>query len=347
LTDLLTLIDHCQNAHNAQQSPLMARLYDLPVVLWRVGPIAFAKRVWSEVNEDNLLVWASALAYAWLFAVFPFFIFLLTLLPYLPQRVKTGAMDSLHNAMIQVLPGDAATTVRNNVDDIMRRRHNGLLSFGIILTLWAASGGMNMTLRAMDRCYDLPRGRPLYKERSLAILMTMITAALIVLLMVLLPVGSVVIHWIEAQHIKGISEGTLWLWNVARYLTALGLMFSLVAVVYHFGPSIRQDFRILTPGAVFTVGIWLLLEYLFRFYITRFGRYDQTYGTVGGVAILLLFFYIDAFVLLVGAEINSEIDFARGFPRGSDDFRKSAVAALKEPESSEDDDDDTPANPQT
>ena len=122
-------------------------------------------------------------------------------------------------------------------------------------------------------------------------------------------------------------------------------MFSLLAVIYYFGPSVRQNFRLLTPGAVFTIAVWLLLESFFRFYIDHFGRYDQTYGTVGGVAILLLFFYIDAFVLLVGAEINSEIDFARGIPRGTYDFRESAVVPFKEPESSEDEPEDSPANP--
>jgi membrane protein len=94
-----------------------------------------------------------------------------------------------------------------------------------------------------------------------------------------------------------------------------------LAVIYYFGPNIRQRFRLLTPGALFSAVVWILLDVVFRVYVDRYARYDQTYGTVGGAAILLLFFYLDGLVLLIGAEINSEIDFERlGVPSGSSDF---------------------------
>src|SRR5881394_2666234 len=100
------------------------------------------------------------------------------------------------------------------------------------------------------------------------------------------------------------------------------MMFSVVNILYHWGPSIKQRFSYITPGAVFAVTVWILLAVGFRLYVDKFGEFNETYGTVGGVAILLLAFYIDAYVVLVGAEINSEIDFAvLGVPRGSRDFR--------------------------
>src|SRR5881394_3824781 len=100
------------------------------------------------------------------------------------------------------------------------------------------------------------------------------------------------------------------------------MMFSVVNILYHWGPSIKQRFSYITPGAVFAVTVWILLAVGFRLYVDKFGKFNETYGTVGGVAILLLAFYIDAYVLLVGAEINSEIDFTvLGVPRGSRDFR--------------------------
>jgi membrane protein len=95
---------------------------------------------------------------------------------------------------------------------------------------------------------------------------------------------------------------------VARYGLALMLMLAIVAVIYHFGPNIKQRWKFITPGSVFTVGVWLLLGVVFRVYVDRFGKYGETYGAVGGVIILLFFFYLDALVLLVGAEINSEVD---------------------------------------
>jgi membrane protein len=313
--------------------PPKARLTDVPKVLRAIGPWEFTKRVWKEIGEDNVFVWASALAYAWLFAIFPFFIFLLTLLPYLPPQVKAQTEGPLRNSIYSFLPDrSSADVVWSNVYKVMHEPRTGLLSVGILVTIWAASGGMAMTMAALDRCYDLPGYRPFYTLRPIAVLLTIVVATLIIAVLILLPVGTALTHFIRERNIQLISEGTLFLWNIARYTLALMFMLMVVAILYYFGPRVRQRFRFITPGAVFTLGVWLLLGFTFRIYVTKFGRFDKTYGTVGGVAILLLFFYIDALVLLVGAEINSEIDFAMGIPRGAFDHRKPPPAGEEEPE---------------
>jgi membrane protein len=306
----------------------MARLQDLPRVLRTVGPWSFGKRVVKEIVDDKIVIWASALAYAWLFAVFPFFIFLLSVLPLLPEWIKGAAIQPLHQA-VYVLPDRAAGTLWTSVEQVMSRPHNGLLSLGFIITVWAASGGMNMTIAAIDRCYDLTKDRPYYRQRLLAIGLMLIGAVIILAVVVVIPL------MVEHQ-LASFPPWTHWIVFVVHYLLAVLLLFMLVAVVYYFGPAIKQEFHIVTPGSVFTVAVWVLLEVLFRFYVNRFGKYEQTYGAVGGVAIMLLFFYIDALVLLIGAEINSEVDFAKGIPRGTTDFRESATLLFQEPESSED-----------
>lgn len=308
----------------------MARLRDIPKVLSTVGPFEFFKRVLKEIIDDGVLVWASALAYAWLFAIFPFFIFLLTLLPYLPETVKDQAEGPMKEAIFEMLPTQGADAVWSNIYNVIHQPHTGLLSTGILVTIWAASGGMNMTMSALDRCYDIPKARPFYKQRPLAVGLTVIVATLILLVLILLPLGTAATHFVRDRHIYGISDGMIVAWNISRYTIALVLMQGVLAIVYYFGPSVKLKFRIVTPGSIFTMAVWLLLGFLFRLYVNRFGKYDQTYGTVGGVAILLLFFYIDAAVLLVGAEINSEIDFALGVPRGSNDFCNPPL--LTEPE---------------
>jgi membrane protein len=299
----------------------MARIRDIPRLLTVVSPWDFFKRVWREINEDGVFVWASALAYAWLFAIFPFFIFLLTLLPYLPQVVKDNAEDAMRTSLENILATQAAETLWQNLYKVIHQPHAGLLSTGILITLWAASGGMNMTMSALDRCYDVPISRAFYRQRPIAVGLTIVVASMIVLVLILLPIGSAVTTFVKERNIYGISDGMIIAWNIARYSLALVLMLGVLAILYYFGPAVKQRFHILTPGAVFTITVWLLLGFVFRIYVNRFGKYDQTYGTVGGVAILLLFFYIDAVVLLVGAEINSEVDFALGVPRGSTDFR--------------------------
>jgi membrane protein len=306
----------------------MARLKDVPRVMARVGPWEFTKRVWKEMIDDSVFVWASALAYAWLFAIFPFFIFLLTLVPYLPPAAKNQAEGPIHQAIAQMLPNKAADLVWQNIYNVMHQPRTGLLSTGILITIWAASGGMNMTMSALDRIYDVAKPRRFYHQRPVAVLLTIVVATLILAVLILLPVTTIVTNILRGTQFASeerlvlISRGMLLALNVARYSLALVLMLAVLAIIYHFGPRVKQHFRAISPGAVFTIAVWMLLGFTFRIYVNKFGKYDKTYGTVGGVAILLLFFYIDALVLLVGAEINSEIDFAMGVTRGSLDFRR-------------------------
>jgi membrane protein len=128
-------------------------------------------------------------------------------------------------------------------------------------------------------------------------------------------------HWPETY--TQIPKGILWLWNGARYLLAGLLSFTVVAIMYYYGISVKQRWRVFSPGAIFSIAVWALLGLAFRWYVDSFGKdnYNRTYGTVGGVAVLLLFFYLDALVLMIGAEINSEIDYeVLGVERGCRDF---------------------------
>lgn len=310
----------------------MARLRDAGSVIRKVGPWKFIWRIYQRMNEDNLLVWASALAYSWLFSLFPFLIFVLTLMPYMPAPLKEGTEKRVHYAVMQ-LPPKASEAVWTGIEPIMHRLLHqpprGLLSTGLIVMIWAASSGMSMTMQAMDKCWKTDSCRPYYKQRGLAILLTIIEASLMLGILLLLPIGTIVTHWIIAHiqqvadflsaHLAGrfastshfISthvEALLVVWDVLRYLVALILMFLATALVYYFGPSGPRRFLWTTPGAIFAIAVWLILGWLFRIYVTHFGKGYQAYGTVGGVAILLLFFYIDAVVLLLGVEIDSEIE---------------------------------------
>ena len=309
----------------------MAQLRDIRRAFKTVGFFSFCRGVWREVVDDEVFVWASALAYAWLFALFPFMIFVLSLVPHLPEQMKDRAMHELHHAISAVLADSAATLMNDNIESVLTHRRSTLLSLGLVITIWAASGGMNMTMSALDKCYDVPVGRPIWKQRPLALLLTVVVATLIVAVLVLVPIGTVVTHYFERKELPYLTHWVLLAWNLARYTVAVVLLMTLLAIVYYFGPCVRQKFVALSPGSVFTLTVWILLGVAFRIYVNKFGKYDQTYGTVGGVAVLLLFFYIDAVVLLVGAEINSEIDFILGVPRGSFDFRPRGSRVVAKP----------------
>ncbi len=304
----------------------MARLGDIPVVVRTVGLWGFLKRVWQQFMEDNLLTWAAALAYSWLFAIFPFMVFLMSLLPYLPANTKSAAEDEIHRMVYEYAPQQAADTIWKNVIEILHQRHVKWSIVGLGLAIWGASRGVNMTISALDKCYELDSGRPIYRQIPVSMGLTVVVATLILALLVILPIGTIILAWVKAHGSKYISGPLLWVWDLARYPVALILMLSVVNIIYQWGPSIRQRFNFVTPGAIFCIVVWIGLAIGFRVYVQKFGKFNETYGTVGGVVILLMAFYFDALVLLLGAEINSEIDFAvLGVPRGSRDFRTPCV----------------------
>src|SRR5687768_4190709 len=136
----------------------MARLGDIPVVLRTVGAWGMIKRVWVQINEDNLVTWAAALAYSWLFAVFPFMVFLLSLLPYLPEQTKEATKTQIMQMVFEYVPQDGAEAIWKNVDDVLTHRRATWSIVGFGLAIWGASRGINMTISALDKCYELDRG---------------------------------------------------------------------------------------------------------------------------------------------------------------------------------------------
>ena len=315
--------------------PPMARLRDVPHVFNSVGIIGFGKRVWTQMSEDSLFTWAAALAYSYLFAIFPFFIFLMSLVPLLPDRFRASAQEQVNESIRTTLPRETATEFSQNLDRILKPSNSGTTFriAGLLTALWAAAGGMSMTMSALDRCYELPvtGGRPFWKQRLLAIAMTIIVVVLIIAVVVLIPIGTVVKNWVVSRDIPIVQDGPLLIlaFDLVRWALALLFMVSVVMVLYHFGPNVKHHFRWITPGSVFTITAWIVLGMIFRFYVDKYGKYDKTYGSVAGVAILLLVFYIDAVVLLIGAEINSEIDFeVLKVDRGTRDF----IGAEDEPQ---------------
>ncbi len=299
----------------------MARLTDIPKVHRSIGLWELSKRVIQQLDEDNILSLAAAMAYSWLFAIFPFLIFLITLLPFMPDVVKDKARTEIRQVVYEWLPPRGAGAIWDNVNDVLSKPRKGLLSVGLLFCLWSASGGLNMSISAVERCYEITVGPPFWKQRPKAIIMTIVMVLLMLLVLALLPIGTLAIHGIERHWPQFAGHSAFWFGKMARYPLAILLMFSAVHLLYYYGPAIRQRCIFFTPGAVLCVACWSALGFMMRLYVEKVGGFDETYGAVGGIAIVLMFFYFGSLVLLVGAELNSEIDFCvLGVPRGSRDF---------------------------
>jgi membrane protein len=146
--------------------------------------------------------------------------------------------------------------------------------------------------------------------------MKLVVVVMMLAVLILMPIGTLVTDllqwWIGKHHTLQHLLPFLIVWQVLRYVIALALLLGVVSIMYYYGPRVKPRRQAIIPGAIFCVAVWILLGILFRVYIDRFGRYNETYGTVGGVAVLLLLFYVDAVVLLIGAELNAQVDRAMG-----------------------------------
>lgn len=306
----------------------MACLADVPVVLRTVGLVAFVRRIAREVLDDNLFTLAAGLAYSWLFAIFPFLVFLLNLFPYLVGKQRAASEHGLRAFLKAALPDPAADLLWTHMEEQIRKvvaHPSGWVMVGsLAVALWAASGGIAVTMAAMETCYELEKGRAFYQRRPMAFGLTLMVAALVIVLVLLLPAGAAFKSWILENQSQSVSFWGLWAFDAMRGAMAVAVVFLILAVLYHFGPGVRHRWQFITPGAVFVLLAWVLVGGLFRYYVNHFGKtsYEETYGSVGGAAILLLLFYIDALVLLIGSQINSEIDFdVLKVPRGTRNFR--------------------------
>ncbi|HEX8340316.1 MAG TPA: YihY/virulence factor BrkB family protein [Tepidisphaeraceae bacterium] len=292
----------------------MPRISDLKLIHRSPGLWPFAKRVYAEINEDDVFMHASAMAYAWIFAVFPFFIFLLSLLPYVPPQARAAAKEFIRQSLVDSLTRAPAETIMANVNDLFENPKSGLMSLGVVLTLYAASGGMNMTMNAIDQAFDVQKPRRYVTKRVIAMGLTVFMCVCILIILLVIPVGNFVTAMLDAYKsrlpviVQDIISGpSRYLLIVARYIIGLTVMQILIGVVYHYGRSQRNRLRFFTPGSIFVALGWVATGLAMRVYVEGYANYSKTYGTVAGMVIMLMIFYFNAVILLVGAEIDSEI----------------------------------------
>jgi membrane protein len=263
------------------------------------------RRVFHEIQDDDCLGRAAQLAYYFLFALFPFFLVLTTLLGFLPLP---NLMDRLMEMVGQMLPGDALRLVQENVHDLFTNRRGGLLSFGILAALWTSSSALTAIIDGLNRAYDVQEGRPYWKVRGMAILLTVGLSAFIIGSLLLLTFGPQIGGWIADQ--VGLGRIFQVAWNVLRWPVIVGLIVLAMALIYYLGPDVEQRWQWITPGSLVAVIGWLLASLGFSFYVNNFGSYNAAYGSIGAVIVLLTWMYVSGFFVLLGGEINAEIEHA-------------------------------------
>jgi membrane protein len=269
-----------------------------------ISSLELLKRTFRQFSQDDMSTYASALAYRALFSLFPFLLFLIAILSFFDLQ---NFFDWLRDQAAMLLPGQAMDVV-NPVIDQMQQEKSGLLSVGILLAVWSASVGVRSLMNAMNKAYDVEEGRPGWKLYLLSVLYTVGLAVILLVAAGLMVTGPQVMEWLASQ--VGLRDIVVTLWTWLRWPVVVVLMMLVVAVLYYVTPDVEQKFRFITPGSVLAVVVWIAASVGFGLYVANFGNYDATYGSVGAVIVLLLYFYISSAVLLLGAEMNAVIEHA-------------------------------------
>jgi len=259
----------------------------------------FARGLLREIQDNNVLDGAAVLAFFFVLAIFPAMIFVLSLLPSLSiPHLQQAILDLLH----QVLPEQSANLFEVTIRYVSSSGHSGLLTFGLIFTLWSASSGVYAIMQQLNVISGATERRPFWKVRGTAILLVLFFALLLIVALSLAVFGGVVQSWTAS--IIGWSQPLRIFFATLRWIILAAALLLGLAVTYRFGPNLKRRFRYLSPGSVVAAILIALASIGFRFYVAEFGNYGATYGSLTAIIVLMLWTYMFGIALLVGWEIN-------------------------------------------
>lgn len=270
-----------------------------------VGWGELAKRTVKDSIEDGVPGLAAQLAFYFFLALFPTLLFLVSLLAYLPVE---SALDPALARMEALLPSSILELIRQQIDQVLAGERGGLMTFAIAGAIWSSSSAMTAIISALNRAYDITEFRPWWRMRIVAVALTLSLALFTVLAFTFVVGGADLARWVT----RLVGGGALFesVWTVAQWIIALALVVVAVDLVYHFAPNADTEWVWVTPGSLIATALWMLASLGFKVYVQNFSTYTALYGAIGSVIVMMLWFYLSGFALLVGAELNAEIDKA-------------------------------------
>ncbi|WP_236636504.1 YihY/virulence factor BrkB family protein [Pradoshia eiseniae] len=254
------------------------------------------KHLYEKIKEDEITGLAAQLAYYFLLSIFPLLIFTITLLPYFP--VTTQDIISMLEAYV---PSESVKLLESSLSTVMENRNGGLLSFGILATIWSASNGINAIIRALNHAYDVEESRSFIVSRALALVLT-VAMIIVVVISLLLPIFGKMILGIVFDFL-GFEPS--FMYTLLRWTISIAVTTFVFTMLYWLGPDVKLPIKWAWPGALFSSIGWALSSLAFSFYVNSFANFSSTYGSLGGLIVLMLWFYISGLVIIVGGEINA------------------------------------------
>jgi membrane protein len=290
--------------------------------IWKLGGLSWwslGKRVWADIGKDDIFGRAAQLSYYFLLALFPLLFFLTSMIG-LIMGSGTGLRQSLFNYLDKVLPSSASELVSTTMFEVSSSSGGGKISFGILAALWAASNGMGAISESLNVAYHVKETRPWWKQRLTAVGLTLVLAILIISALVLVLSGGRIAEGLAGSF--GFSGAFVLAWKILQWPLVLIFLLIGFGLIYYWAPDLHdQDWHWVTPGSLVGVLLWLLVSFAFRLYLHYFNAYSKTYGSLGAVIILMLWFYLTGAAILIGGEVNSDIEAAAaraGAPEAKD-----------------------------
>ena len=262
------------------------------------------KRTIKDANADNVFGLAAQLAYYFLLALVPAIVCVVALTSFIPPQT----IERMLQSAATVAPGDMMDILRDQLNSLRQGESGGVLSLGLLMALWSSSAALVAVTDALNRAYDIDEGRPWWKVRLLAIVLTIGLALFVVSAFTVVVAGPELAAMIASR--IGLGDAFTVTWRIVQWPIAFALVALGIGLIYYFAPDADQDWSWVTPGSVLATLLWLLASLAFRLYVTNFADYNATYGSLGGVIVLMLWFYISGLAILTGAELNAEIEHA-------------------------------------
>jgi membrane protein len=291
----------------------------IPLTCGNLGLVELFKRTFKEASEDHLSAFAGNLTYRGLFALFPFLVFLLSLLGLFgaPQL-----LDSLLQQASNVLPQDAVSLIEGQLVGLAQTKAQGAFTvsaiIAILLALWGVSGAFRSVIEAMNVMYGVEEARPLWKQYLISILLSLGVAALILSALGLIVFGPRIGRAVA----EAVGLGSIFqlVWNIVQWPVLVGVVLFAFALVYYYAPDVEQRFKWISPGSMVAVVVWILFSLAFSLYVNKFSSFNATYGSLAGIIVLMLYIYYSSFIMLIGAEMNQVIE--EHIPGGKDEGEK-------------------------
>ncbi|MBU0905084.1 MAG: YihY/virulence factor BrkB family protein [Firmicutes bacterium] len=258
----------------------------------------FFKELLARIQHVDVTALGAQLAFFFLLSLFPLLIFMVTLLPYLNLQE-----DQLFNILRTYAPGEVYTLIDGTLDEVLSDRNGGLLSVGIIATIWSASNGMNALIKSLNRSYDLDETRPFFIARGISVIFTLLLIVLFVVALALPIFGEQIGTFLFSY--LGYEQGFLGVWNQVRWTIPPVMIFIVFMLLYWIAPNRKLYLKSVIPGAIFATVGWIVVSLGFSLYVSSFANYSATYGSIGGIIVLMMWLYFSGTILMVGGQINA------------------------------------------